>query len=377
MKTRITVLGAGFGGLELSTLLSESVGDQVDVTLIDQSDAFVFGYSKLDLMFGQTTADAVRLPYRNFIKRGVRFVQQTITAIDPQQKRVTTNAGTYESDYLVVALGADYDFDATPGLVKGSNEFYTLAGAERLRGILPDFSKGRAIIGVAAAPYKCPPAPSECALLLHDYLNTRGVRSRCEITMVLPLSSPVPPSPETSQALILAFAERDIKFVSSHRVASLDSGRRVAVLDDGSELAYDLFLGVPKNCAPKVVEASGMAENGWVPVNPKTLQTRFQGVYAIGDIANTGTPKAGVFAEGAARAVAASLISSLRGGNETSAYTGAGSCYIEFGAGRIGRVDVDFFSGPTPTGTYHAPSVELRADKEHFGASRRGRWFGL
>jgi sulfide:quinone oxidoreductase len=377
MKTRITVLGAGFGGLELSTILSESVGDQVDVTLIDQSDAFVFGYSKLDLMFGRTTADAVRLPYRAFAKPGVRFLQQTITAIDPQRRRVTTDAGTYDSDYLVVALGADYDFGATPGLVEGGNEFYTLAGAERLREALANFSKGRAIIGVAAAPYKCPPAPSECALLLHDYLSTRGIRSHCEITMVLPLSSPVPPSPETSRALIAAFAERDIKFLPSHRVASLDPGRAVAVLDDGNELAYDLYLGVPRNCAPKVVDESGMAENGWIPVNPRTLQTRFEGVYAIGDIANTGTPKAGVFAEGAARAVAASLIARVRGGNGSGAYAGAGSCYIEFGAGRIGRVDVDFFSGPAPTGVYHEPSLELRADKVHFGASRRARWFGL
>jgi sulfide:quinone oxidoreductase len=377
MKTRIAVLGAGFGGLELSTLLSESMGDQIDVTLIDKSDAFVFGYSKLDVMFGRTTLDAVRLPYRNFVKAGVRFLQQTITAIDPQERRVTTNVGTFDSDYLVVALGADYDVGATPGLVEGDNEFYSVAGAEHRRSVLPDFSRGQAIIGVAAAPYKCPPAPSECALLLHDYLTTRGVRGQCEITMVLPLGSPVPPSPETSRALVAAFAARDIKFVPNRRVTSLDPGRHVAVLDDGSELAYDLFLGVPKHRAPKVVEASGMAENGWVPVKPRTLETRFQGVYAIGDIANTGTPKAGVFAEGAARAVATSLIAHIRGGDQSGAYTGAGSCYIEFGAGRIGRVDVDFFSGPAPTGTYHEPSVELRADKEHFGASRRARWFGL
>src|SRR6266496_132731 len=232
MKTRITVLGAGFGGLELSTLLSESVGEQADVTLIDKSDAFVFGYSKLDVMFGRTTLDAVRLPYRNFVKSGVRFLQQTITAIDPQAKRVTTNVGTYESDYLVVALGADYDLGATPGLAEGGDEFYSVAGAERLRSMLPDFAKGRAVIGVSAAPYKCPPAPSECALLLHDYLTTRGVRSQCEITMVLPLGSPVPPSPDTSRALIAAFAERDIKFVPSRRVVSLDPGRRAAMLDD-------------------------------------------------------------------------------------------------------------------------------------------------
>jgi len=194
---------------------------------------------------------------------------------------------------------------------------------------------------------------------------------------VLPLGSPVPPSPDTSKALMSAFSERGIRFVPGRRVASLDPSRRMAVLDDGSELPYELYLGVPRHCAPKVVEASGMAENGWVPVNPRTLETRFAGVYAIGDIANTGTPKAGVFAEGAARAVAASLIARIRGGDKPGAYNGAGSCYIEFGAGRIGRVDVDFFSGPSPTGTYHEPSVAMRSEKEHFGSSRRARWFGL
>ena len=151
----------------------------------------------------------------------------------------------------------------------------------------------------------------------------------------------------------------------------------MASLDDGSELPFDLFLGVPKHRAPAVVEASGMTEGGWVPVEPRTLLTRFANVYAIGDIANTGTPKAGVFAEGAAQAVATALIASISGVGEGSLYSGAGSCYLEFGGGRIGRVDVDFFSGPKPTGTYHAPDVAMRADKEHFGASRKARWFGL
>ena len=377
MRARITVLGAGFGGLELSTILSESLGDEIDVTMIDRSDAFVFGYSKLDVMFGRTSLDAVRLPYRNFVKPGVRLLQETVAAIDPVTRRVTTSAGAHDCDYLVVALGAGYDLGATPGLAEAGNEFYSEAGADRLRRILPDFSKGKAVIGVAAAPYKCPPAPSECALLLHDYLTARGVRGACEITMVLPLPSPVPPSPETSRALVSAFAERDIRFVPNRRVAALDPGRRVAVLDDGSELPYDLFLGVPKHRAPAVVEAGGLADDGWIPVNPRTLETRYPDVFAVGDIANTGTPKAGVFAEGAARAVAASLVSKIRGAGQAELYGGKGSCYIEFGAGRIGRVDVDFFSGPKPTGTYHEPAVAMRADKERFGSSRRARWFGL
>jgi sulfide:quinone oxidoreductase len=134
---------------------------------------------------------------------------------------------------------------------------------------------------------------------------------------------------------------------------------------------------VPKHHAPAVVRESGLTDNGWVTVNPRTLETKFANVYAVGDIANTGTPKAGVFAEGAAKAVASSLVARIRGEGEASLYAGAGTCYIEFGANRIGRVDVDFFAGPKPTGTYHEPSVALREDKVNFGASRRKRWFGL
>lgn len=377
MKTRILVLGAGFGGLELSTMLSEAFGDDIEVTLIDKGDAFYFGFSKLDVMFGRTTRDAVLLPYKKFLKPGVRFLQETISSIDPVAKRVTTNRGTHEADFLVVALGADYDFAATPGMVDAT-EFYTLAGATRLGEMLKTFTNGHVLIAVGGAPFKCPPAPSEAALMMHDYLMTRGIRSACEITLILPLETPVPPSPETSRALLAAFAERNINFVADRELKLIDTQRQVATIDDGREYPYDLFLGVPAIRAPKMLEESGMTENGYVPVSPKTLETRFPGVYAVGDCAKQGTPKAGVFAEGAARAVAAALIARLRNQQVPVTHKGTGSCYIEFGAGRIGRVDVDFFSNPAgPTGTYYEPSVALRADKEHFGSSRRARWFGM
>src|SRR4030065_19601 len=144
MNPRIVVLGAGFGGLELSTILSEALADRLDLTLIDKNDSFIFGYSKLDVMFGRKTPAAVRLAYRNIVKPGVRFRQEAITAIDPEARRVTTHSGTYEADVLVVALGADYDLDAQAGLREGGNEFYSVAGAERLREVVPTFSKGSA-----------------------------------------------------------------------------------------------------------------------------------------------------------------------------------------------------------------------------------------
>ena len=376
MPTRVVILGAGFGGLELASTLSETLADEFDVTLIDQSDSFVFGYSKLDVMFGRTTPDAVRLWYRDIAKPGVRVLRETITSIDPEARRVVTDSGEHEADVLVVALGADYDMDATPGLAEAGNEFYSVAGAERLRDVLPAFSSGHAVVGVCGAPFKCPPAPSECALLLHDMLTTRGVRDACQISFVIPFSTPVPPSPDTSQALMAAFAERGIEFVPGRRVVSLDPGRSVAVLDDGGEMPYDLFLGVPKHRAPDVVQASGMAEDGYIPVDPVTLATRYPGVFAVGDVATIGVPKAGVFAEGAARVVAGALIAQARGGDPPQPYDGRGSCYIEFGGGRVGRVDVDFLSGPKPTGVFREPSQSLVRDKQQFGSSRRARWFG-
>lgn len=375
MPLRVVVLGAGFGGLELTTTLSEALGDDVDLTLIDKGDGFVFGYSKLDVMFGHATHDAVRHPYSDIVKPGVRFLRETVTAIDPETRRVTTDAGTHDADVLVVALGAEYDYAATPGLVESGNEFYSVDGARKVSELLPGFSKGRAVIGVCGAPFKCPPAPSEACLLLHDHLTARGIRDDCEITFVIPFGTPVPPSPDTSRALVAAFAERDIEFVPGRRVSSLDGDRGVVVLDDDSELPYDLFLGVPKHRAPDVVLASGMAENGYVPVASATLETAFPDVYAVGDVATVGVPKAGVFAEGAARIVAESLIARVRGGEQPAGYGGRGSCYIEFGAGRVGRVDVDFLSGPKPTGTFQAPSEAIVAEKVEFGASRLARWF--
>lgn len=376
MAQRVVVLGAGFGGLEIATILAAEGGGEIEVTLIDKGEGFAFGFSKLELMFGRATIDEVFVPYAGIEKPGVRVLRETVTAIDPEARRVTTDAGVHEGDALVIALGADYDFDATPGLAEGGNEFYSFAGAARLAPILAEFSRGHALIGVCGAPFKCPPAPSECALLLDDELRVRGVRDQCRISFVIPFGRPVPPSPETSDALEAEFAERGIELVPGRRVAALDPDRSVAVLDDESEIEFDLFLGVPRHRAPDVVIESGITEDGYVPVDFATLATRFPGVYAVGDVATAGVPKAGVFAEGAGRVVAQALLARFRGEEPPGRHLGQGTCYIEFGRGRVGGVEIDFLSGPERTGVFRAPSAEMVAEKEQFGSVRRARWFG-
>src|SRR5262249_17812422 len=183
VKKHVLILGAGFAGLELAARLSGSLADAVDVTLLDQNDSFHFGFAKLDVLLGRRDAADVRLHYDGISKDGVDFRQETVALIDPGTRRVTTNKGTYEADILVVALGAEYDFAATPGLEEGGFEYYSLEGAERLREALADFNSGTILISVLGHPFKCPPAPFEGAFLVHDQLMQRGVRDAVEIRM--------------------------------------------------------------------------------------------------------------------------------------------------------------------------------------------------
>ena len=372
---RLVILGAGFGGLELTARVSAALGDAVDITVIDRADAFVFGFSKLDVMFGRKAAADVRIPYSAISKPGVRIRQEAIRAIDPHARRVVTNVGTYDADVLVVALGADYDVAATPGIEEIGHEFYSVQGASRLGGVISSFESGHAVVGVCGTPFKCPPAPSEAAILLDDLLRRIGRRSSVDISLVMPFGAPVPPSPETSQALLATFEERDIRWVPERRIVARSPS--TVVLDDGSELPCSLFLGIPVHRAPAVVEASGLTEDGWVPVDPLTLETRYPDVYAVGDVTSVGTPKAGVFAEGAASVVADNLIARFQGAGGSANYDGRGSCYIEFGHELVGRVDVQFVTGSPPAGTFAPPSEALTEEKRVFGSSRRARWFGL
>jgi sulfide:quinone oxidoreductase len=370
------ILGAGFGGLELATRLSEEVPDAVEVTLIDQNDSFVFGYSKLDVMFGRETPDAVRLYYRDIVKPSVEFRQETVTSIDPEARRVVTDGGTYDADVLVVALGADVDPTLTPGLVEGGNEFYSVAGAERLRDVLPAFPGGDVLISVLGPFYKCPAAPYECAMMLHDLLERQGVRDASTIKVTTPMPMPIPISQEASTVITRGLEARGAEFFPQTVVASLDPATHTATLRDGSTLHYDLFLGIPVHRAPAVVEASGLAVDGWIPVDHTTFATQFPNVYAVGDVTSAPVPRVGVIAEGEAGTVADVLVHRLRGGEEPPPYPGIATCYIEFGGAEVAKFEVNFLGGPSPYGVFAEPSLALAASKKEFGAVRRKRWFG-
>ena len=372
----VVILGAGFAGLELATRLSESLPDEVRTTLIDKKDGFTFGFSKLDILFGGKEPEDVRLHYAEFAKAGVEFRREQVTSIDPVTRHVTTDAATYDADILVVALGADYDFAATPGFADGGVEYYSVPGARRMRDALSEFDSGKIVVGILGHPFKCPPAPFEGALLLHDHFVERGRRDAVEITVAGPMAAPVPITHDVSQRILDALTERGIEYVPNQHLVALDPDANEVQLADGGSTPYDLFVGVPVHRAPEVVERSGLSVDGWVPVEKTNLATRFPDVYAVGDITALPMAKAGVFAEAAAGVVAEDIAARLRGDELEQPYEGAGTCYLEFGGGKVGMVEANFLGGPKPTARLVGPSRELAADKAAFASSRRARWFG-
>src|SRR4051794_5941827 len=210
-------------------------------------------------MLGRQLADDVRLHYRHIDKDGVEFRQETVTGIDPGARRVTTDASSYDADFLVVAMGADYDMDATPGLEAGGFEYYTVAGAERLRDALAGFDGGCVLVSVLGQPFKCPPAPFEGAFLLHEYFTHRGIRESVQMTSTFPMQRPVPVTGEVSQMFRDALAARDIEERPQHLVKRIDPGTQTAHLADGETLPYDLFVGIPIHRAPAPLAAAGLA----------------------------------------------------------------------------------------------------------------------
>ena len=375
MPVKVVILGAGFGGLELSSRLSEEVADEVEVTLIDQSDAFVFGFSKLDVMFGHETFDAVRLPYSEVVKPSVEFRQETVVSIDPVAKRVVTDGGTYEADILVIALGADLDIAATPGLSEYGQEFYTTKGAAGLVDRLASFRRGQVVVGVLGPFFKCPPAPYETAFMCHDLLTRNGVRDQCTITLLTTMPKPVPISDEVSGAILAACDERGIEYSHATWTDRLEAG--VAHLRDGRTVPFDLFLAIPVHRAPQVVVDSGLTEDdGWIAVDKATLATKWPDVFAVGDVASAPVPRAGVVAEGEASTVADVLIHRIRGGAEPAPFTGELVCLMEMGEGTVGKVNANFLSGPAPTALFTPPSLQVAEEKHRFGVTRQQRWFG-
>ena len=382
MDKEILILGAGFGGLEAASGLSEKLDPSHRITLIDKTDHFYIGFSKFEVMFGRQSAEQVKAYYTDLAHERVNFVQDTIEAIDLERKTVRTREDAFSYDYLIVALGAELAPELTLGFVEDGQEFYSLEGAQRLYPVLDAFTSGTVVLSVFGAPYKCPPAPYEATFLLHDFYRHKGVRDQIEIKMLIPAAVPLPVAPGAAEEVRRRFAERGIELLTEHKVTALTPGEKRAVVAGRDPIPYDLFIGVPLHRPPQVVRESalGQGPGGWIRANRETLATPFENVYAIGDVTaipvgDGAVPKAGAFAEDAAKVVVNNIVHQITGEGGPATFEATGACYLEFGEGNVAQISANFLGQEEPQVALEEPSAELRASKERFKDERIERWF--
>lgn len=367
----VLVLGGGIGGLVASHRLRRRLDDSHRVVLIDRSSYQSYAPSFLWTLTGDRQPDRIRRPLDRLRSHGIQVEQAEITDIDLEARKVVSDLGAMHFDRLVIALGVELDPAATGGFAAAAHNFYTADGAATGRDALATLESGRIAVVIAGSPYKCPAAPWEAALLTEATLRARGVRDQASVVVHTPEPRPMPVAPpDIGQSVLDLLATRDIDVHLEHPLDHIDPDQQTLRFVDGTTDGYDVLLGVPAHRPPAVIAGSSLADpSGFIPVDPQTLQTDIDGVYAIGDITaiplagDKMLPKAGVFAHAQGQVVADRIVDELAGRRPTATFDGHGSCFLEAGDSKAAYATGDFYAA-------EGPELELRAPAWHWHAMK-------
>ena len=379
--TKTLVLGGGFGGITVATEVKRNLGPAHDVVLVDREPAFSMGLRKLWELVGHAwIADGSRS--RDVLsEHGIEVILGEIESIDPEGRAAQVDGKRIKADHLVVALGAEPRPDLVPGLADHGHDVWSARSIPAASAALGEFDGGQIVVLVSGAPYSCPPAPFECAMLVDEHLRARGIRDRSEIA-VATIQPMLMPNAGEAGSLWMAeqLAERGITFEVGRSVTHVGPG--IVEFDEG-ERAFDLLFAVPPHRAPRVVRQSGLTgSSGWIEVDRTSFRTAHEQVFAIGDVTaiplanGLPLPKAGVIAELAGLRVADAITAAVAGREVESTFDGVASCFVELGTGLAGRMDGEFYAEPAPRFTFAEPSAENAAAKRAFESERLARWFG-
>ncbi|OGC12721.1 hypothetical protein A3D23_03155 [candidate division WOR-1 bacterium RIFCSPHIGHO2_02_FULL_53_26] len=362
MGKTVLILGGGMGGVVAANVLRKKLAAEHKIILIDQSQDHFFYPSLLWVLDGGRTPAQIVKRLDRLDRKGIIFRQAAVQKIDLAEKKVLAGGESFAYDYLVIALGAEHNYAALPGLTP-ERSLFDLSGILAAKEKLKAFTGGKVFVVVAGAPFRCPAAPYEAAMILNDIFRRKGIRDKVDLRLFTVEDQPMPVAgPKIGAAVRGMIEAQGIKYFPKYKITSINDTNSEIVFENGEKHNFDLLLVVPPHKAPDVVKDAGLlGETGWLPVNANTLAAKTPGVFAVGDITGVklsngkALPKAGVFAHFEAEVAAKRIAEEINGKTPTDSFNGGGSCFLEVGGGRAGLAFGDFYGVPDPKVTMLSP----------------------
>ena len=389
---QVLILGGGFGGLTSANLIRKGLQqEECQITVIDKHQYFMMGLVNLWILSGSRILEHSWVALNKLEAKGINFLNDEITSIDHSENAITTkmNNNKHRYDYLIVALGSEL----APKRIEGFEDndeccfnVYDTQQIPSLRQRILALKSGRVVVCIADIPYKCPPAPYEISLLINNILIKNGTRESSGLSMYVPTPISLPAAGvKVSQDVVNLLNDNHIKFYPTHKLKRV-LDKKTIEFENGNKVSYDLLILVPPHQVPQVIKNSGLLENAdqrWINVDRFTLRTKYNNVFAIGDVTEIRVdnaitvPKAGIFAEGQAKAVSQQIINEIKNSNgdkELTRFDGRGFCFMEVGDKKAGYIDVDLYNEAGPTTKLEPPSYEFYQKKLNFERSRLNEW---
>jgi len=388
---QVLILGGGFGGLTSANLIRKSLSqEECEITVVDKYQYFMMGLVNLWILSGSRKLEDSQVALNNLQDKGIKFLNDEITNIDPSENRVTikTNPNKLKYDYLVVALGAEIAPELIDGFEDNDESCFNVYDAKQvphLREKILSLKSGRVVVCIADISYKCPPATYEVSLLINDILVKNATRDSIDLNMYVPTQIALPVAgPTMSQDVVKLLNNNHINFHPLHKLKRV-SDKKTIEFENGNKTSYDVLVMIPPHQVPKIIKDSNLLGDGdqhWINVDRFTLRTKYKNVFAIGDVTEirfdqtTTIPKAGIFAEGEAKIVSQQIINEIKNINSKKAvkFDGKGFCFMEIGDKKAGYIDTDFYNEAGPITRLDPPSGEFYQKKLDFERSRLNEW---
>lgn len=359
---KLLILGAGAGGVMVATKIRKKLDPKEwQITIIDRTWQHHYQAGWLFVPFEVYDINDCIKPQMDFIPKGVEFVQDEITNIDPETKTVTTKNGSYDYDWIVVGTGCRVVPEEIEGMEEGWGKniqtFYTPEGAVDLHKKIKHFEKGKLVLNIAEMPIKCPVAPLEFVFLADWFFMINDVRCNIEIELVTPLAGAFT-KPVAAEILGKLCEEKNIKITPNFEIGSVDHERKVIESHKGEEVDYDLLVSIPPNFGSKVIDDCAIGDvMGYMETDHHTLKsTKYENMYIIGDATNVPTSKAGSVAHYEADIVVENLVREIEGLAPRPDFDGHSTCFIVSGYEKAILIDFNYKIEPLP-GKYPFPGV--------------------